>query len=197
MQKRDLRLTQISCWGEYKDVLPSANDLGFYPKNPPWFQSFVLKKAEPLSFYTTQFQQRHGRRWFHAVARFALIANLVDEKCTRMYIFHQGRFTPFVWALGAQGQAEAKIVVAVVRGVVVPFTDDAVLRVIVPTTATYDAFSTGSSTLLMSLPFNTLTAFNLQSNRNGIIVFVELLRKNPVWTLSDFVKIQKIFEPRS
>ena len=67
---------------------------------------------------------------------------------------------------------EAKIVVAVVRGVVVPFTDDAVLRVIVPTTATYDAFSTGSSTLLMSLPFNTPTAFNLQSNRNGIIVFV-------------------------
>ena len=47
----------------------------------------------------------------------------------------------------------------------------------------------------MSLPFNTPTAFNLQSNRNGIIVFVELLRKNPVWTLSDFVKIQKIFEP--
>lgn len=43
----------------------------------------------------------------------------------------------------------------------------------------------------MSLPFNTPTAFNLQSNRNGIIVFVELLRKNPVWTLSDFVKIQK------
>ena len=43
----------------------------------------------------------------------------------------------------------------------------------------------------MSLPFNISTAFNLQSNRNGIIVFVELLRKNPVWTLSDFVKIQK------
>ena len=36
----------------------------------------------------------------------------------------------------------------------------------------------------MSLPFNISTAFNLQSNRNGIIVFVELLRKNP-----------KIFEP--
>ena len=88
-------------------------------------------------------------------------------------------------------QPKAKIVVAVVGVVVVPFTDDAVLRVIVPTTATYDAFSTGSSTLLMSLPFNISTAFNLQSNRNGIIVFVELLRKNPVWTLSDFVKIQK------
>ena len=32
-----------------------------------------------------------------------------------------------------QGQAKAKIVVPVVRVVVVPFTDDAVLRVIVPT----------------------------------------------------------------
>ena len=50
--------------------LKKNGDLGFYPKNPPWFQSFVLKKAEPLSFYTTQFQQRHGRRWFHAVAMF-------------------------------------------------------------------------------------------------------------------------------
>ena len=86
---------------------------------------------------------------------------------------------------------KAKIVVALIGVVVVPFTDDAVLRVIVPTAATYDAFSTGSSTLLISLPFNTPTAFNLQSNRNGIIAFAKLLRKNPVWTLSDFVKIQK------
>ena len=88
-------------------------------------------------------------------------------------------------------QPKAKIVVAVVGVVVVPFTDDTVLRVIVPTTSAFDAVITGSSTLLMSLPFNISTAFNLQSNRNGIIVFVELLRKNPVWTLSDFVKIQK------
>ena len=100
-------------------------------------------------------------------------------------------YTDVHFSSGVQGQAKAKIVVPVVRVVVVPFTDDAVLRVIVPTTATYDEFSTGSSTLLMSLPFNISTTFNLQSNRNGIIVFVELLRKNPVWTLSDFVKIQK------
>ena len=125
-------------------------------------------------------QYRHGGRWFHAIATFwqAEPTKTRVQELTRTSIL-------------GHSQAEAKIVVAVVRVVVVPFTDDAVLRVIVPTTATYDAFSTGSSTLLMSLPFNTPTAFNLQSNRNGIIVFVELLRKNPVWTLSDFVKIQK------
>ena len=43
----------------------------------------------------------------------------------------------------------------------------------------------------MSLPFNTPTAFNLQSNRNGIIAFAEPLRKNLAWILSNFVKIQK------
>ncbi|WP_253729462.1 hypothetical protein [Treponema sp. OMZ 857] len=48
---------------------------------------------------------------------------------------------------------KAKIVVAVVRVVVVPNTDDAVLRVVVPAAAAYDAVITGSSTLLMSLPF--------------------------------------------
>ena len=120
---------------------------------------------------------------------FCLSKKLDAQQNTRMYFV--GQDTDVHFSSGVQGQAKAKIVVPVVRVVVVPFTDDAVLRVIVPTTATYDAFSTGSSTLLMSLPFNISTAFNLQSNRNGIIVFVELLRKNPVWTLSDFVKIQK------
>jgi len=41
---------------------------------------------------------------------------------------------------------KAKIVVAVVGLVVVPFTDDAVLRVIVPAAAAFDAVITGSST---------------------------------------------------
>ena len=65
---------------------------------------------------------------------------------------------------------KTKIVVAVVRVVVVPFTDDAVLRVIVPTTATYDAFSTGSSTLLMSLPFFSQKIF--EPHRSTMYVLV-------------------------
>ena len=120
-------------------------------------------------------QYRHGGRWFYAIATFwqAEPTKTRVQELTRTSIL-------------GHSHTQAKIVVAVVGVVVVPFTDDAVLRVILPAAATYDAVSTGSSTLLMSLPFNTPTAFNLQSNRNGtiVIVFVELLRKNP-----------KIFEP--
>ena len=43
-------------------------------------------------------------------------------------------------------QAEAKIVVPVVRTVVVPFAYSAVVRVVVPTAAAFDAVITGSST---------------------------------------------------
>ena len=81
---------------------------------------------------------------------------LVDEKCTRMYIFHQGRFTPFVWALGTRDQPQAKIVVAVVGIVVVPIRTSGVVCIVVPAAAAFDTVRTGSSTLLMSLPFNTL-----------------------------------------
>ena len=42
----------------------------------------------------------------------------------------------------APSQAEAKIVVPVVRTVVVPFAYSAVVRVVVPTAATFDAVST-------------------------------------------------------
>ena len=42
---------------------------------------------------------------------------------------------------------KAKIVVAFIGVVVVPFTDDAVLRVIVPTTSAFDAVRTGAPLL--------------------------------------------------
>ena len=44
-------------------------------------------------------------------------------------------------------QPKAKIVVPVVGVVVVPFTDDAVLRVIVPATAAFDAVNASRATL--------------------------------------------------
>ena len=34
-------------------------------------------------------QNRHGGRWFHAVARFGLCTNLVVEQCTRTYTVQQ------------------------------------------------------------------------------------------------------------
>ena len=38
------------------------------------------------------FQNRHGWRWFHTVARFELRSNLVVEQCTRMYTAQQAIF---------------------------------------------------------------------------------------------------------
>ena len=65
---------------------------------------------------------------------------------------------------------QAQIVVAVVRVVVVPNTDDAVLRVVVPAAAAYDAVITGSSTLLMSLPFFSQKIF--EPHRSTMYVLV-------------------------
>ena len=56
----------------------------------------------------------------------------------------------------AQGQPQAKIVVAIVWVVVVPIRTSGVIRIVVPAATAFDTVRTGSSTLLMSLPFNTL-----------------------------------------
>ena len=71
-------------------------------------------------------QYRHGRRWFHAIATFwqAEPTKTRVQELTRTSIL-------------GHSHTKAKIVVAVVGVVVVPFTDDAVLRVIVPTTALF------------------------------------------------------------
>ena len=71
-------------------------------------------------------QYRHGGRWFHAIATFrqAKPTETRVQELTRTSIL-------------GHSQPKAKIVVPVVGIVVVPFTDDAVLRVIVPTAALF------------------------------------------------------------
>ena len=85
-------------------------------------------------------------------------------------MYFVGQDTDVHFSSGAQGQPKAKKADAVVGAAVAPSTDDAVVRVIVPTTATYDAFSTGSSTLLMSLPFFSQKIF--EPHRSTMYVLV-------------------------
>ena len=94
-------------------------------------------------------QYRHGRRWFQTAVSFS-IEKLIVEQCTWRYTAQQRWFHAIAtfWqaeptktrvqeltrtAILGHGHTKAKIVVAVVGVVVVPFTDDTVLRVIVPT----------------------------------------------------------------
>ena len=81
-------------------------------------------------------QYRHGGRWFHAIATFrqAEPTETRVQELTRTSIL-------------GHSHTKAKIVVAVVGVVVVPFTDDAVLRVIVPATAAFDAVNASRATL--------------------------------------------------
>ena len=65
---------------------------------------------------------------------------------------------------------KVEAVIAAVGEVDVPITDDAVLRVIVPATAAYDAVITGCSTLLMSLPFFSQKIF--EPHRSTMYVLV-------------------------
>ena len=58
-----------------------------------------------------------------------------------------------------------------------------------------DAVITGRSTFFYPYRLTLRLLLVCKAIEMVFIVFVEPLRKNPVWTLSDFVKIQKIFEP--
>ena len=70
-------------------------------------------------------------------------------------------YTDVHFSSGATSHTKAKIVVAFVRTVVVPFTDDAVLRVIVPAAAAFDAVRTGAP--LLSPYRLTLRLFRIHS----------------------------------
>ena len=71
-------------------------------------------------------QYRHGGRWFYAIATFwqAEPTKTRVQELTRMSIL-------------GYSHTKAKIVVALIGVVVVPFTDDAVLRVVVPAAALF------------------------------------------------------------
>ena len=99
-------------------------------------------------------------------------------------------YTDVHFSSGATSQPKAKIVVAVVGVVVVPFTDDAVLRVIVPAAAAFDAVITGSGTFFCPYRLTLRLLLICKAIEMTFIVFVDPLRKKLVWALLDFVKIQ-------
>ena len=74
-------------------------------------------------------QHRHGRRWFYSCEFFA------KQKYSKLKNVHG---CTFLSGSRPTSQAEAKIVVPVVRTVVVPFAYSAVVRVVVPAAAAFN-----------------------------------------------------------